>query len=59
MKIYNYQYWSNQTNATITISVRTGKGREIADIIAEDELVLALRAEPTSWWVDEVSEEAY
>lgn len=59
MKIYNYQYWSKETNATITITVTSDKGREVADLIAEDELGLALAATPTSWWVEEVSQEAY
>ncbi len=59
MKIYNYQYQSKNSNATIIITVLSDKGRDVADLIAEDELGLAFTAEPSSWYVEEVSEEAY
>ncbi len=59
MKIYNYQYQSKHSNAVIIISVRTDKGRDVADLIAEDELGLAFTADPSSWYVEEVSEEVY
>jgi hypothetical protein len=59
MKIYNYEHLSTDTNATITITVRTDKGREVADFIAEDELNIAFAAAPSSWYVENVSEEDY
>jgi hypothetical protein len=59
MKIYNYEYTSNQSNATIVISVRTEFGRNVANAIAEDELARAFSADATSWTVEDMSEEAY
>jgi len=59
MKIYNYEHLSTETNATITITVRTDKGRDFADAIAEDELNQAFNAKASSWYVEYVSEEEY
>lgn len=59
MKIYNYQYLNPNSNATICITVRTDKGESVADLIAHDELNLALNAGTADWYVEEVSEEDF
>lgn len=57
MELFIYDYLSKNTNALITITVRTDEGREVADFIAHDELLQAVRSEPTSWYVDNVEKE--
>lgn len=59
MKIYNYQFLTPNSNATLCITVRTDKGESVADFIAHDELALALNASPADWYVEEITEEDY
>lgn len=59
MKIYNYEYLHHNTNAVITISVRTSEGSDVADDIAQNELSLALDTENNGWYLETVSVEDF
>ena len=59
MKLYNYLFRANHTNATITISVRTDEGEVVANQIALDELATALTFSAQFWDVEELEVEDY
>ena len=61
MTIYGYEYLYNNkyNNATITVSVRTDKGKEEADRIAQNEFEEVFTTVPEQWWLGESWDEVY
>lgn len=59
MKIYNYQFLANHTNATIAISVRTDEGEVVANQVALDELATALAIPAELWDAEDLEIEDY
>ena len=59
MKLYNYLFRANHTNATITISIRTDEGEVVANQTALDELATALDIPAELWGVEELEVEDY
>ena len=58
MKIYNYQFQTNGTNATVLVSIRTDKGNAVADSLANDELFAVVK-DGNEWWLEDVTEENF
>ena len=58
MKIYNYQFQTNGTNATVLVSIRTDKGNAVADSLANDELFAVVK-DGNEWWLEDVTEEDF
>lgn len=59
MMIYGYEYQAKYTNATITISVRTDEGQEVADRIAKEEFDNAMEVHKDSWYLAESWDEEF
>lgn len=59
MKIYNYEFQHPDTNACVTVTVRTDKGQDIAADIAFDNLAIVVSSDFADWYVESVSEEDF
>lgn len=59
MKLYNYLFRANHTNASITISVRTDEGEVVANQVALEELATALDIPANLWDAEELEVEDY
>ena len=58
MKIYNYQFQTKGTNATVLVTIRTDEGQTVADELANDELWKVVR-DFDAWWLEDVTEEDF
>lgn len=59
MKLYNYLFRANYTNASITITVRTDEGEVVANQVALEELATALAIPAELWDAEELEVEDY
>lgn len=59
MKMYNFEFRANHTNATITVSIRTDEGWDVAEETALQELKTALGIPAHLWDIEESSSEDY
>lgn len=58
MFIRNYEFNHPLNGVTLCVTIRTNEGEAVADAIANDYLASVV-ANPTDWWLEDVTEEAF